>query len=286
MTRHFTQRRYAVIEAPSILGLKPTGVDRLPQALLDNHLADRLDARYAGRVEPLSYSHDRDAATSVLNARAIAEWSPQLADAIGRVVDNAEFPLVLGGDCSILLGAMLALKRRGRFGLLFIDGHADFYQPAANPTAGEDGIPMDLLRRGVSPSRPGCPALLTDLEGRGPLVRPSDTVAFGFRDAHEQRHYGSQPLAADVLALDLMTVRRMGVERAVQAALERIVRPENRGLLHSCGCRLSRRPHHAGCRLPLARRLQLERHHRDLADGIGERASRWNGSHDLQPGAR
>ena len=25
---------------------------------------------------------------------------------------------------------MLALKRRGRFGLLFIDGHADFYQPA------------------------------------------------------------------------------------------------------------------------------------------------------------
>ena len=222
MTRHFTRRRYAVIEAPSILGLKPTGVDRLPQALLDNHLADRLDARYAGRVEPLPFSHDRDPATAVLNARAIAEWSPQLADAIGRVLDNAEFPLVLGGDCSILLGAMLALKRRGRFGLLFIDGHADFYQPAANPTG--EAASMDLaFVTGFGP------ALLTDLEGRGPLVRASDTVAFGFRDAHEQRHYRSQPLAADVLALDLMTVRRMGVERAVQAALERIVRPELEG---------------------------------------------------------
>jgi arginase len=208
-----------VIEAPSILGLKPTGVDRLPQALLDNHLADRLDARYAARVEPLSYSHDRDTATGVLNARAIAEWSPQLADAIGRVLDNAEFPLVLGGDCSILLGAMLALKRRGRFGLLFIDGHADFYQPAANPNG--EAASMDLaFATGFGP------ALLTDLEERGPLVCPADTVAFGFRDADEQRHYGSQPLAADILALDLTTVRQMGVERAMQAALERIAQPE------------------------------------------------------------
>jgi arginase len=70
------------------------------------------------------------------------------------------------------------------------------------------------------------PPLLTDLEQRGPLVRPTDTVAFGFRDAEEQRHYGSQPLAPDILALDLTTVRRMGVERAAQAALDRMTQPE------------------------------------------------------------
>lgn len=66
-------------------------------------------------------------------ARAIARWSPRLAAAVEHVVDTGEFPLILSGDCSILLGAMLALKRRGRFGLLFIDGHADFYQPDGNP---------------------------------------------------------------------------------------------------------------------------------------------------------
>jgi hypothetical protein len=43
---------------------------------------------------------------------------------------------VLGGDCSILLGAMLALRRRGRYGLLYIDGDADFYQPEVNPLSG------------------------------------------------------------------------------------------------------------------------------------------------------
>ena len=75
------------------------------------------------------------------------------------------------------------------------------------------------------------PALLTDLEHRGPLVRPTDTVAFGFRDADEQYQYGSQPLAADILALDLTTVRQMGVERAMQAALDRLTRPEMEGFL-------------------------------------------------------
>jgi arginase len=211
-----------VIEAPSILGLKPTGVDRLPQVLLGNRLADRVDARYAGRVETLPYSHDRDEETGTLNARAIADWSPRLADAIGRVLDSAEFPLVLGGDCSILLGAMLALKRRGRFGLLFIDGHADFYQPAANPNG--EVASMDLaFATGYGP------ALLTDLEERGPLVRATDTVAFGFRDGDEQRQYGSQPLATDILALGLATVRRAGVEQAAQAALDRLTRPEIEG---------------------------------------------------------
>lgn len=44
--------RFAIIEAPSILRLRPTGVERLPDALLRAGLADGLHARHAGRVEP------------------------------------------------------------------------------------------------------------------------------------------------------------------------------------------------------------------------------------------
>ena len=156
MTGHYTRRRYAIIEAPSILGLKPTGVERLSQALLDNRLAERVGARYADRVEPLPFSDGRDAVTGTLNARAIADWSPRLADAIGRVLDAGEFPLVLGGDCSILLGAMLGVRRRGRFGLLFIDGHADFYQPAAIPNGEAASMYFafaDQVRKSTEPPR-------------------------------------------------------------------------------------------------------------------------------------
>jgi arginase len=95
--------RYAIVEAPSILGLKPSGVERLPRALLDHGLARRLGARPAARLETPPYDPVRDPETKTLNARAIAEWSPRLADATEAVLARGEFPIVLGGDCSIVL---------------------------------------------------------------------------------------------------------------------------------------------------------------------------------------
>jgi arginase len=130
------------------------------------------------------------------------------------VWDSGEFPIVLGGDCSILLGSALALKRRGRFGLLFIDGHADFHQPEAEPNG--EAASMDLaLATGYGP-------LLSSLEGRGPLIRSEDAVAFGFRDGEDQARYGSQPLPPDLLALDLHAVRRLGIVKATGEALTRL----------------------------------------------------------------
>ena len=58
-------RRYAIIEAPSILGLQPSGVERLPEALLCDGLAERLRARHAGRVESPPYDERRDPQTEM-----------------------------------------------------------------------------------------------------------------------------------------------------------------------------------------------------------------------------
>lgn len=208
-------RPVAVLEAPSVLGLKPTGVERLSARLIENGIVDRLGARHGGRVEPPPYGAERDPDTGTLNGRAIAEWTPRLADAVEDVLDRGEFPLVLGGDCSILLGAALALRRRGRVGLLFIDGHADFYQPEANPNG--EAASMELaFATGYGPDA------LTNLEGRAPLFRPDDVVAFAFRDEHEQRQYGSQPLPREMLALGLREIRRTGAGAAVARALERL----------------------------------------------------------------
>ena len=210
-------RSYAIIEAPSILGLKPTGVEKLAERLLSHGLAERIHGRRAARLETPAYSPERDSETLTLNARAIAEWTPKLADAVEAVLDRGEFPVILGGDCSIVLGPTLALKRRGHFGLLFIDGHADFYQPEVNPNG--EAASMDLaFATGHGPK------LLTDIEGRGPLVRPEDAVVFGFRDAEEQAEYGSQPLPRELRAYDLATIRHMGLDAAARVAVEHLAR--------------------------------------------------------------
>jgi arginase len=213
------RRRYAIVEAPSILGLKPSGVELLPERLLANGFAERIQARRAARVDTPEFDARRDSRTGTLNARAIADWSPRLADAVESVLSAGEFPVVLGGDCSIVLGTALGLCRHGRFGLLFIDGHADFYQPSANPNG--EAASMDLaFVTGHGPK------LLTDFEGRRPLIRDEDAVVFAFRDAEEQAEYGSQPLPQNLRAFDLDSVRELGIEAASSAAVLHLTRPE------------------------------------------------------------
>src|SRR4029450_798166 len=94
----------------------------------------------------------------------LRDHAARLADAVGAVLDQGSFPIVLGGDCTILLGITLALRRRGRYGLLFLDGHADFYQPEAEPTGEAASMELALVTgRGR--------ALVTALESRRPRPR-------------------------------------------------------------------------------------------------------------------
>ncbi|MFF5367356.1 arginase family protein [Streptomyces sp. NPDC013187] len=205
-------RRLAIIEAPSVLGLRPTGVEDLPAALLGAGLAEGLGAVHAGRVEPPPYDWERDPGTGVLNPGGIAAYSAALAGAVGDLLDDVRFPVVLGGDCSVLLGTLLALRRRDRHGLLFLDGHTDFYQPSAEP-AGEVASMELALATGRGPR------VLADLEGRGPLVRDEDVVALGFRDAEESAAHGMQPLPPALHAMELDTVRALGAAEAARRAV-------------------------------------------------------------------
>jgi arginase len=196
----------------------------LSEALLAAGLAERLGARRAGRVEPPPYESERDPETLLLNPHAIAAYSIALADAVGAVVDRGEFPVVLGGDCSILLGNLLALRRRGRYGLLFLDGHADFYQPEAEPNG--EAASMDLaLATGRGP------AVVTDIEGRCPLVRDEDVVVFGRRDFADAEAHGSQRIEDTAIAMtDLAAVRAAGIEVAAASAVERLSKIELEGI--------------------------------------------------------
>ena len=218
------EKSFAIVEAPSVLGLFPKGVETLPEALLAAGLAQRLGARRAGRVEPPAYDHQRDPETLMLNPRGIADYAVALADAVGAAVDRAEFPMVLGGDCSILLGNLLALRRRGRYGLLFLDGHADFYQPEAEPNGEAASMELALATgRG--------PAVVTDIEGRCPLVHDEDVVVLGRRDAADAEAHGSQRIEDTAIAMtDLEAVRAAGVEAAAASALERLAKPELDGI--------------------------------------------------------
>ncbi len=213
--------QFIIIDAPSTLGLRPTGVQYLPEALKAAGLMAGLRAEYGGQVSPLDYSPERDKSTLLLNPDSIRAFSLQLADAVTLVLRKKQFPLVLGGDCSILIGNLLALRRLGKYGLFFIDGHADFYQPEASPTG--EVADMDLaIVSGRGPD------ILTNIDGLKPLVRDQDIIVFGYRDAEQSASYGSQDVHdTNMHVFDLQYVRKMGTITAASQAVEILV---NHGL--------------------------------------------------------
>jgi arginase len=209
--------KIGVIEAPSVLGLKPTGVQHLPDSLKSVNLLGQLCAEYVGRIEAPTYDRKRDKVTHLLNPQGIHDYSLQLAEAVTFVLEENKFPLVLGGDCSILIGNLLALRRLGKYGLFFIDGHADFYQPEASPTG--EVADMDLaIVSGRGPD------ILTNIDGLKPLVQDNNIILFGHRDAQEAKACGSQNVReSNIFVLDLEEVRKMGLERAASIALDKLL---------------------------------------------------------------
>ncbi len=208
-------RACSIIDAPSDLGLRRTGVDGLPQALRSAGILEGLPAvRSGGSIPVPSYSPLRDQRHGVLNVDGIADFSRRLATRVSFTLDLGLFPLVLGGDCSILIGATLALRRRGRFGLLFIDGHADFYSPETE-TNGEVAS-MDLA---IVTGRG--PAELSAIDQLSPLVHDDHAVVFGTRDAALAAADGSPDVRETAMRVfDLAEVRDLGAAHAARQAVE------------------------------------------------------------------
>jgi arginase len=211
---------FAIIDAPSILGLRPTGVEDLPQVLKAAGLHEKLDARYVGRVNPsYPYNSERDSKTLLLNGKAIREFSQALCSAVSSVLSKKLFPIIIGGDCSIVIAPLLALRHHsGRYGLFFIDGHADFYQPEASVSGEVADMDLAIISgRG--------PDILTNINGLKPYVRDEDIVLFGYRDAEQSATYGSQDVRdTNMHVIDLLEIKKLKTRNAVSLATKSLLK--------------------------------------------------------------
>ncbi len=220
--------QFAIVEAPSPLGVGPTGVEEMATALLELGLQQALSATHAGRVEPPPHDPVRDPETQILNVHGVRAYASRLANSVEPLLRRGLFPVVLGGDCNILLGDLLALRRMGSYGLLFLDGHADFYQPQASPTGAVSDMELALVTgRG--------PAVLADLEGLGPLVRDETVGVVACRDAEEAARYGSRDVRESKMhVFDLARVRSRGMRATAEQAVASILANDVRGFWIHC----------------------------------------------------
>jgi arginase len=158
----------------------PPAVEHPPQRLREAGLISRLTAEAEvhdlGDLPLPVPDGTRDAATGVLNWPAWQTVTDLLAARVKTALTAGAWPLILGGDCSILTGILAGAAEAGsRCGLLFVDGHGDFHTPDTSPT----GEPADMVLavltgRGPNPISSG---VSTD-----PLLRDGEVMVYGLRE--------------------------------------------------------------------------------------------------------
>lgn len=220
------KREIAVIGAAIDLGQERRGVDMGPSAI-----------RYAGldeRLTGLGYEV-RDlgnVASAVQEALELedprARFLPQIMETCARlallVADasrDGAIPLVLGGDHSVALGTLGGLATaHGPGGLLWIDAHADANTPASSPSGNVHGMSL-AAALGLAGD-----AFASDAWPL-PAVDPSRVALVAVRELDE-----AEPALlreAGVRVFTMSEVDRVGIERAVREALDRVAGP---GFVH------------------------------------------------------
>jgi arginase len=200
-----------ILHVETNLGLRPGGVERLGEALLGLGLADRIGAAETGRLRAPAFDEHRDPVLGARNVRAVAALAIEQAGRVGQILDDGGFPVVLGGDDSVLFGNLLALRRRGTAGLMFLDAHTDYWDL---PDGTGELSDSDLwIATGHGPD------VIAGLEGFRPLVRPQACVVYGHRDRAQQLETGSGDVYTEpMLVRNLGELRAAGIDEAASHA--------------------------------------------------------------------
>jgi arginase len=171
------------------------------------------DVRDAGDLVLVEPSGTRGP-SGLLNEAALGRLVEATRAVVGRSLDAGRRPLMVGGDCPVLLGALAAARdRHGATGLLLVDGHEDAWPPRRSNTGeasdSEVAIALGLVA-----------ALPEPLNRLVPLLDRRDLAMLGPRDRRELEAAGLESLAETVaLFRDDATVRVHGAAVSARAAL-------------------------------------------------------------------
>jgi arginase len=216
-------RSIAIVGATTSLGIrtydsgKPRLLDRAPGVLRELGLVQRLGAVDLGDVIPPAYRDYERPPGRARNEAEVGAYCRALGERVGEATSNGRFAVVLGGDCSIVLGSLLGARKsaQGSVGLVYVDAHADFGTPEESHTGSVASMCLALaVGRGES--------RLARLAGDAPLVHGEDVILIGRRDAAEP-WYGHAALAASpILDIPGAALSDRGVAAVAATVLERL----------------------------------------------------------------
>jgi arginase len=210
------------VGVPSSAASYAAGQDLAPAALREAGLVGRLagsgiEVHDDGDLPHQVWRPDRDHPLAQ-NVDQVTTSLQQLAGRLGPLLARGDLALVLGGNCTIALGVMAALRRldAGVPGLLYLDRHYDMNTPETTM----DGA-LDWMGMAHALALPGCVDTVADAFGPRPLLEPHQVAWLGVEPSVTTDWEREQ---AGRLGLHMTTSEALAADPAgaAQAALDRL----------------------------------------------------------------
>ena len=207
----------ALIGAPTSAAAAAAGIERGPEALraaIGNRLVEvGYQTTDAGDL-PVSLFEPDSESPRARNVRAALGVLESLKLRIEQTAKSHAFPLILGGDSTVVLALVAGLRRQApSLGLVHIGRHADLHTPVFT----DDGIVEAMTVSHLIGQ--GAPELVRFWK-EPPLVREPDLVLFGLGGvgAVDRERLASTAVGR----FPLERIRRAGVRVAAETARDRI----------------------------------------------------------------
>jgi len=200
----------SILGVPSSAGSYAAGQDQAPAALRSAGLIDALcavglEVHDDGDLPLQVWRPDR-LSPRAQNVDQVTECVGNLIDRLVPLLSSGQTMLVLGGNCTIALGVVAALRRvaADSVGLLYVDRHYDINTPESTT----DGA-LDWMGMAHALDLPGCLDVLTAVLGPKPLLEPNQVAWLGVEDSpatewerQEARRLRLHVTSSDEFALD------------------------------------------------------------------------------------
>ena len=189
----------------------------------------RLGWADAGDLDVRIPDHDRDPETGVVGLAGVLSTTSVLRSATADLIGRGERPFLLGGCCTLLPGALAGARDvLGPIGLVYVDGHLDFYDGATSATGEAADMPISVVL-GDGPGPWVARVAPT------PVTPLASLAILGYHDPDELADLGDELArnrAGGLFDADVATIRRAGAAATAEAALAHVRRGSDRIWFH------------------------------------------------------
>jgi len=208
-----------MLGVPMDLGAGRRGVDMGPSAVRLAGLASKLRTLGHGFEDlgdiSVPLPERRKPGPGAKYLREIVRTCRRLSPRVERVLDDGNFPIVIGGDHSMAMGTVTGVanhfrKRDEKIGLLWIDAHADMNTADSSPSGNIHGMPLSALLGHGHPE-------LVNIGGFAPKVAPENTVLIGIRSVDETER--ELVIRSGVKYYEMMKIDASGIGAVIADAM-------------------------------------------------------------------